>query len=122
MGGELGDAAPDPDFVSHNDGHHVVAAPGAGHRGGALGTKSLEDFVPAMEAADVPSTDPRGGFARGFSRKMVVESNRAEKFGDRDPQAAGDSFNSGVTQVAVSIMKGVQERQQRGGLVTPAIE
>ena len=72
-GGAAPSAAADPDLVADDDGHHVVAAAGAGHRGGALGAQRLEDLVAAVEAADVPGADPRRGFARGVGRKVVVE-------------------------------------------------
>lgn len=73
-----------------------------------------------MEAADIACANAGCGLAGSFARKVVIERDGAEKFGKRDAESFGDCLDGVVGQVAITIVKGVEQRKEGRWLIFPA--
>ena len=73
-----------------------------------------------LEPADGAGANARGGHAGRSAAEMVVEGDGAEEVGDGDAQSGGDEAQGVVGEIAVTVVKGMEERQQGRRLVAPA--
>ena len=110
--------------VSGEDGDGFVTAAGAGHFGGglSLGFQGFENFVSAAHAANISGADAGGFKAAGGAGKVMVEGDRAVEIGKRGFQSIGNGAESVVGKVAVAIMKSVEKREERSGLIFPLLD
>ena len=109
----------DEDLIATEDGNHVVASAGAGHRRGAFRFEGFEDFLAAVQAADVAGANARRGFAGFGSGKVVVEGDRGKEFGERDSEALTDDADGVIGEVAIAVVDGVEDGQEGGILIPP---
>ena len=104
--------------LQHWDG--LVAAPGAGHRAGSV--ELSEELAASVQLADRAVADARPLAPALDAREVVVERDRPVEIRERDPETLRDDLQRVVREIPVTIVKGMQEREEGRRLLAPLLD